>query len=163
MSYIVYMHENKENHKKYIGITKQSLKKRSRKGEGYKGCSKFYSAIQKYGWNNFKHIILFRGLTKEEAEQKEIELIKEYNTQIDGYNIANGGSASVMTEETKEKLSRANSNNNRSIAFNLPSGKTIIFKDIKEAVERTKLDKKYIKDCCDGVIKSPKGGFRYYL
>lgn len=162
MSYIVYMHENKENHKKYIGITSQSLKKRSRKGEGYKGCSKFYSAIQKYGWNNFKHIILFRGLTKEEAEQKEIELIKEYNTQIDGYNIANGGSVNAMTEETKAKISRAKNNNNRRIAFDLPSGAVRVFENINEAVARTRLDKQYIKDCCDGVRKSPMGGFRYY-
>ena len=63
---------------------------------------------------------------------------------------------------TKEKISRANSNNDKRIAFNLPSGKIIIFNDIKEAVKRTRLDKKYIKDCCDGVIKSPMGGFRYF-
>lgn len=105
---------------------------------------------------------MFRGLSKEEAEQKEIELIRKYNTQKDGYNIANGGSTNSMTEETKERISRANSNNDRSIAFNLPSGKTIVFSNIKEAVERTRLDKKYIKDCCDGVIKSPRGGFRYF-
>lgn len=56
--YSIYVHINKLNHKMYFGITKQNPKRRFRDGEGYKSCTKFYKAIQKYGWDNFEHIII---------------------------------------------------------------------------------------------------------
>ena len=96
------------NGKIYIGITSRSLKKRWDNGNGYRSNRYFYRAIQKYDWNNIKHILLFENLTKEEAEQKEIELISKYksNNQNYGYNIANGGNCVGMhSEETKRKIS----------------------------------------------------------
>ena len=45
------------------------------------------------GWDNFRHEILYTGLSREEAEYKEKELIKDYksnNTNF-GYNIKSGG------------------------------------------------------------------------
>lgn len=106
--YTVYMHVCEENDKKYIGITKQKPKDRWDSGCGYKNSTHFKNAIQKYGWNNFKHIIIGKGLTKEEAEYFEILLIKvwESNNKKFGYNIASGGNVSQgMTEETKLKAS----------------------------------------------------------
>lgn len=105
MSYTVYCHIF-PNGKKYIGITKQEVSRRWRDGDGYKGQAVF-EAIKKYGWYNIKHEILFTDLTKEEAEQKEIELIAKYKTKSheNGYNIENGGSASTTTEETRQKQS----------------------------------------------------------
>lgn len=109
--YVVYKHTNLLNGKIYIGITSQSLKNRCGKnGIGYRECPFFYNAIKKYGWDNFKHDILYKNLTKEEAEQKEIELIAEYNSNNSdyGYNIANGGNCKgTMAEETKVKISIA--------------------------------------------------------
>ena len=109
--YIVYKHTNKINNKSYIGITCQTLKNRSRKnGIGYKECIRFYNAIKKYGWNNFNHEILYNNLTKEQAEQKEIELIAKHKTNNKnyGYNIQNGGNTiGRMAEETKNKISKA--------------------------------------------------------
>lgn len=90
--YIVYMHISPSN-KKYIGITHQkpSLRWRS-KGQGYKQSPVFYAAIQKYGWENFSHSILYKNLTYEEACEKEKELIKLYNTLVpNGYNVDEGG------------------------------------------------------------------------
>lgn len=110
--FIVYMHVNKKNNKKYIGITSQSIKKRWRKnGEGYKSSPYFYNAIQKYGWNAFKHIILFENLTVDEAKQKEIELISKYksNEHDYGYNCTAGGdsvSEYIQTKECREKISK---------------------------------------------------------
>ena len=94
--FLVYCHTNKINSKKYIGITCKSPERRWCNGDGYKGCSKFYNAIQKYGWDGFDHIIIAEGLTKEEACQMEIDLIAKLKTQDDsyGYNIAMGGEIS---------------------------------------------------------------------
>ena len=109
--YIVYKHINKNNNKVYIGITSQPFYNRCRRnGIGYKECPFFYNAIKKYGWDNFEHIVLFDDLTKEEAEQKEIELIAQHksNQQNYGYNIQNGGnSIGKMSNETKLKISKA--------------------------------------------------------
>ncbi len=104
--YKVYAHTNKLNGKKYIGITGQkSVNSRWHRGEGYKKCYVFYNAIQKYGWDSFEHEVLFDGLTKEEAEAKEIELIALYrsNDGRHGYNVENGGHVNKYTEEQREK------------------------------------------------------------
>lgn len=96
------------NGKIYIGITCRELKKRWDNGNGYKYNEHFYKAIQKYGWGNIQHLLLYEGLTKEKAEQKEIELIAKYksNNPKYGYNVANGGSHNGMhSEETKKKIS----------------------------------------------------------
>ena len=93
-TYSVYMHINKINNKKYIGMTKRKPNIRfGKNGKNYYNAKRFYEAIKKYGWNNFEHIILYENLTKEEASKKEIELIKQYYTTDKdfGYNIAKGG------------------------------------------------------------------------
>lgn len=107
-SYTVYKHTN-PNGKVYIGITCQKPNERWKNGKGYKTQSLFYRSIKKYGWDNFKHEILFADLTKEEAEQKEIELIAHYKSNQNkyGYNIENGGNCSIVGEETKKKISKA--------------------------------------------------------
>ena len=106
MNYKVYMHIC-PNDKKYIGITKLKPEERWKKGKSYKNCILFERAIQKYKWENIKHIILFENLTKEEAEQKEIELIAYYKTNQKkyGYNIENGGHINCVSEATKKKIS----------------------------------------------------------
>ena len=108
--YTVYQHKNKINGKMYIGITSQKPKDRwGSQGCNYKSSPHFYSAIQKYGWNNFEHNILFTGLTKEQACLREQELIKEYNlmNRKFGYNSTSGGDIFVMNKETKQKISKA--------------------------------------------------------
>lgn len=108
--YIVYIHINKINHKRYIGITSQTLAQRSKNGEGYKTSSHFYHAIQKYGWDNFEHQILYTGLTKEEACKKEVELIKEFNTMNAkyGYNLTTGGEIGAQLSEATLQKKREN-------------------------------------------------------
>lgn len=108
--YCVYKHTTPCG-KVYIGITSQSVSSRWRNGYGYQRNSYFWKAIQKYGWENIKHEILFDSLTKEEAEAKEIELIAEYcsTDAARGYNIDNGGnSIGMRSDATKKKISLKN-------------------------------------------------------
>lgn len=112
-NYTVYMHKNKINGKVYIGASRQKpIKRRWRQGSAYKECTKFYDAIKEFGWINFDHIILFENLTKEEAFNKEIELIEKYNSINNGYNILKGGNLSNkglhFTKKHKEKIGFAN-------------------------------------------------------
>lgn len=113
--YCVYMHTNRVNGKKYVGISKD-YKKRWRGGSGYRSQKKFHSAILKYGWQNFKHQILEKNLTLEEAYKKEIEYIKEYDSIYNGYNISSGGQSDVYTNTNGTKSIREqikkNLNNN---------------------------------------------------
>lgn len=109
-SYTVYRHVS-PNGKVYIGITGRNPVKRWRGGAGYMTNEYFARAIIKYGWDNFTHEILFTDLSKEEAEQKEIELIALHcsNERDYGYNIQSGGnSIGKHAEETKQKISSSN-------------------------------------------------------
>ena len=112
-NYIVYAHINKLNNKIYIGLTSQNPEDRWKNGKGYHSMH-FGAAIKKYGWDNFEHVIIQRGLTEKEAcvlEKKLIKLFKAYNPEF-GYNEALGGFGGGMynkhhTEESKEKISEA--------------------------------------------------------
>lgn len=108
--YVVYKHTSPSN-KVYIGVTCQNPpEKRWANGKGYRDNKHFNNAILKYGWRNFLHEILLVELTKEEAIEKETELIAKYNAtnREYGYNIALGGnSVGRLSEEQKQKISEA--------------------------------------------------------
>jgi hypothetical protein len=78
------------------------------RGRGYNNQPLMKRAINKYGWDNILHEVVFNKLTKEEAEQQEIELISQCqsNNPMFGYNIENGGNAiGKMTDEQKQLMS----------------------------------------------------------
>jgi group I intron endonuclease len=126
-TWIIYRHVNKVNNKSYIGLTKQEPTKRWQNGLGYnKNQPLFYKAIQKYGWENFEHELLEGNLkTLQEANQREIFWISYYHTWVEdpecqGYNLTRGGDGLAghrLTEETKQKISRANKGKARSETF----------------------------------------------
>lgn len=114
-NYKVYVHINKLNNKKYVGITKQDVKRRWQSGYGYFTQNKtnyFWNAIKKYGWQGFKHIILEDNLTYEEANNKERYYISLYNSNNPkyGYNLTLGGEGFLgqkRSDETKLKISNS--------------------------------------------------------
>ena len=96
------------NGKRYIGITSKRPKARWESGTGYDKNHQpvMYNAIQKYGWDNIEHNILFTNLTEEEAKEKEKELIKKYHTFIHdetpmGYNMTLGGEGTLGHKQTE--------------------------------------------------------------
>lgn len=152
-NYNVYIHINKLNHKGYVGITRQDCEDRWKNGNGY--TSQFFgSAIEKYGWDNFEHKILFTCLSKDEAITKEKEMIKQYNTIVpNGYNISNGGDTNyrdnkIICIETEE-----------------------IFEDFDDVINKhnflfhNKVSQSDIKQCCEHkkeFIKIPWRNLKYH-
>ena len=182
--YYVYMHTT-PNNKRYIGITRQTLEKRWRKGFSYR-TQYFSRAIKKYGWDNIKHEVLFENLTEEEAKQKEIELIKKYksNNRHYGYNITSGGntiSVYGFTKEHRENLSKAHKGNipwnkgkklseetiqkikatrKRKKVLCITNG--IVYNSVKEAGDALKINVKYISAVCRNKAKTTNGySFKY--
>lgn len=114
-NFTVYKHTSPSG-KCYVGITSRNLKYRWG-NNGYKylevyknGKLKhpyFAQAILKYGWNNIKHELLHKGLSKEEACKLEQEYITKYKSQGLSYNITDGGEGMwgfQFSEERREKL-----------------------------------------------------------
>lgn len=118
--YTVYMHEHRETGKKYIGITGMKPEYRWNNGKGY-SSGYFRNAIDKHGWDAFKHEILYTRLTKEEACKLEQELIAKYKSNVPefGYNCSIGGDMSALgchwslSEETKRKMRKPKSEEHR--------------------------------------------------
>lgn len=112
-NYCVYIHTNKTDGKRYVGITCQNVSRRWRSGEGYMYNAHFYRAIQKYGWDNFTHEIVEAGLSKDDACELEIGLITKYKTTDEryGYNRSTGGespaSGVLVGKTTRQKMSDA--------------------------------------------------------
>lgn len=112
-NYCVYVHSNKVNWKKYVGITSQDVSRRWKNGSGYYENEHFTRAIQKYGWDSFTHEVVKTGLSKKEACTLEIDLIRQFrsNEWQYGYNKSTGGESPASghrhTEETKKKMSLA--------------------------------------------------------
>lgn len=126
--YIVYKHTSPSN-KIYIGITCQNIDRRWRNGNGYKSQKYFYRAIEKYGWDNFKHEILYENLEKEQAKILEMSLIYYYDSTNPsfGYNLTKGGEGHngySPSKETRKKLSEVHKGKE---PWN--KGKTNIFSD----------------------------------
>lgn len=89
-NYIVYRHTSPSG-KVYIGITSQKPRERwGYKGEKYIKNNKFYSAICKYGWDNFTHEILFNNLNYYKSSELEKNLIRHYKNLGISYNISDG-------------------------------------------------------------------------
>jgi group I intron endonuclease len=108
--YSVYKHTSPSG-KVYIGVTKQKPQMRWQNGLGYRTQEYFYRAIQKYGWDNFVHEIVYQTENYTDANRMEIELIARYKSSDKnyGYNIEGGGNLKkTVSESTRQKLRERN-------------------------------------------------------
>ena len=94
-NYSVYQHVTPDN-MYYFGATNNIKRRWSNNGAGYKGTS-LQPYIEKFGWDNIKHIVLFREQTRENALWIENFLIE--TAQEDGVCINKQRSGLVSKEE----------------------------------------------------------------
>lgn len=113
MKYTVYKITNTLNGKMYFGATKQSLSKRWQQHKCNSTRKKYFLYLEmcKYGIENFKIESVFECFDENLLYEKEIELIKKYNTtdRLFGYNVSIGGKYSALgrklTDKQKNKIS----------------------------------------------------------
>ena len=181
MSYTVYCHTNKHNGKKYVGVTSQSPYDRWQNGKHYNRHRRFWEDIERYGWEEFTHEILYTGLTEQEASYEEKRLIEKWDLTNPeyGYNTFNGGGIVKPSEKAKEKLSALNSGehnpfygchhseeskrimrerSHKKAIECIDTGKT--FKSIREAERITGIGRSEIIKCCKGKHKTA-GGYHW--
>ena len=107
---VIYCFHCIATHKKYIGKTIDEERRITQHlynfNYSYKGKSKFYSAIKKYGIENFIYGII-EECDENQLIEKEIHYINLYDTFNNGLNTAPGGESggNLHSEKTKEKMS----------------------------------------------------------
>lgn len=151
--FIVYIHTNSINNKKYVGITSTNPKKRWKYGYGYELQPKFYNAIKKYGWSNFTHEIVAGGLTKAEACSLEKRLIAEHDAIENGYNVSLGG---MDMDKAKERMvvDKYNPDNGEYICS---------YASIMDAAFDVKTSDSHISEACRGMHNVIAGfGWAYH-
>lgn len=119
----LYIHTNKINGKQYVGITSREPSKRWNNGKAYINDNTYFgNAIQKYGWDNFEHAIIFNQcLTEQEAKEKEKEYIHKLNTKSpNGYNLTLGGEGKtgwIPSQSTREIWSKQRKGNKSTLGY----------------------------------------------
>jgi len=108
--YSIYLIINLTNNKKYIGWTSRDPYKRFKEHQKINTTKNQYRslisiAIEKYGLDNFKFIILYQTLDIEHSKQLENFFISEYKSLTEhwGYNIDLGGNGHKRSSSTIEK------------------------------------------------------------
>ena len=174
-NYCVYVHIL-PNDKKYYGMTKDIKDRWHNNGAGYrKNHHEFYNDILFYGWDNIDHLVIAKGLTKDEAEWLEGELIRTNRTYDSeyGYNKHIGNAKGYKySEETKAKLSEIHTGKTLSEEHKAKIGKAhkgsnshhakkvicittmAVFDCIKDGAEYYGVNRHSIGDCCGGKQKS---------
>lgn len=188
--YCVYIHRNKVNGKRYVGVTSMKPEDRWKNGWGYYKQLIFWRAICKYGFDKFEHIVVAEQLSELDAKKLEIELIAKYNTtnRKYGYNVTDGGDHMSPksyrvgwkhTEESKQKMSKAQKgkkcphvslrnkvNNPKSKMvhqYNLNGDYIQTFKSTREAERITGISHNRISYCCNGKVCTVGGYLWSYI
>ena len=147
--YCVYLHENKTNEKKYVGITARNPEQRWEHGAGYQLNPHFFNAIKRYGWDGFEHRIIKEGLSEKEAKDLERSLINQYksNDPKYGYNRSTGGETNEGGVSTR-----------RNPVVCLETGK--LYSSYIEAAKDICINRNSIGACVRGKLKTA-GGFHW--
>jgi group I intron endonuclease len=112
---VIYIITNRIAGKSYVGITKNMRKRwiqhcshaRRTNGPNFK----LYEAMRQFGLENFSMVEINRASSLDEAKNLETSYIQLFDTMNPehGYNGNSGGQGHEISEETRRKLSEANS------------------------------------------------------
>ena len=102
--YSIYKVTNTINGKIYIGFdSKWPRRRNNHKSNSKTRSCKFYSAINKYGWNNFTWELLYQSTDgKHCLNEMESYFIKQYDSFNKGYNETLGGEGTLGWKPPKE-------------------------------------------------------------
>jgi len=120
----------------YIGQT-CNISDRFNNYKNPKSKTPINNSIKKWGWENIKKELLFKNLSKEEADNKEIELIFFYKNLGISLNIAEGGKGGVRKCLYK---------------IDLKTGITEQFKSIQECCNALRKDRNFVNRYLTKVI-----------
>lgn len=116
---IIYVATSTVSNKSYIGQTTQTLNERSNKH--HRTCKNytyhFARALRKYKKSEWEWRILYANVPIEQLNNMEQWCIANYNTYMKGYNSTIGGGGIYgysLSDETKAKISKANTGNRHS-------------------------------------------------
>lgn len=142
------------NNKSYIGQTVRSLKERAGyQGKEYENCKVFYSAILKYGYENFE-IEILEEVPYDILDEKEKKYIQKFNSIIpNGYNIKEGGSQTFTSSKNRKRICQ----------YDLNGHLLKVYDSMQEAAKETNFPYQRISACCCHKRAQYKNFiFRYY-
>lgn len=119
----IYLVENVENGKCYIGQTWYTLNQRKTthqtSSKQNRSNSVFHKALQKYGFDSFVWSVLVSNVkSQERLDELEIEYIEIFDTSVpNGYNLKEGGRGGKLPPESIEIIRQKNKLVKRSEAF----------------------------------------------
>ena len=109
---IIYLYTDNTNSMKYVGYTRQSLKRRHSQHINSKSDGHFARALRSHGPDNFTLEILYMSADHNHTfSVMEQYFIEQYDSIKNGYNSCKGGQcgpinpATKISEETKKKIS----------------------------------------------------------
>ena len=158
--YTIYMHRNKINNKVYIGQTSRDMMERwKERNYGYNDY--FRKSINKYGSENFDHIILHENLSRDEANEYEQFYISKYNSMNKdyGYNVMPGGHNTEFTLENYTAFLEKTriTHNKKIVGRNIKTLEFIYYNSITDAAKDIGICVSAISNNCNKRIKSAKG------
>lgn len=146
MRYILYLATNKNNGKRYVGVTGRSLKRRMNEhmfhAKKMVNNGHFYKAIRKHGFDCFDFTMIGQYETKDLAFNAEIFYIKENNPEYNSTLGGDGRLGGAMSLEAKQKLKKIHSGNKYRLGKTHDDKTKLILRDF--GIKNIAIFKKYM-------------------